>query len=456
MTFLSVSFLGFLAVGLVVFWTVPRRAQPAVLLLLSVGFALSWGLATLAVLAAAATATWAVAGRLEGPRSKPFLALGVGVNLALLLAARELPGPLRAVGVSFVCLGLISYLVDRWRRQAPAATFLEVVLYATYFPKLLAGPIERSRPFVETLRRPRTVDDAVVARAVALFLLGAFRKAVLGDGLAALASVNGTPLPFFTRPGRFSAGELVVALLVSGFSLYNDFAGYSDMARGVSLLFGIELAPNFRSPFFSKGVAEFWTRWHISLSTWLRDYVYYPVSRGLLRRTGGRATFGAVVLPPLLTLAASGAWHGSRPHFVLWGVLTGALQAADSLFTARHRRAPGGGGGSAATWGRAVVGVGLMWLALVLFQAPTVDKAVVFWHRLVRFAPGAVWKLSLLACGWRVLTSLLIDGLQARTGQETPFLAWPRPARAVLAAAVLLAVVVASRSAMRPFVYQGF
>ncbi len=456
MTFLSVSFLAFLAGGLVLFWTVPRRAQPAVLLLLSLGFALSWGLATFGVLVAAATATWAVAERLQRPGAELFLALGVGVNLVLLLGARELPGPFRAVGVSFVCLGLISYLVDRWRRQAPAATLLEVALYATYFPKLLAGPIERSRPFVETLRRSRTVDDAVVVRAVALFLLGAFRKAVLGDGLAALARVDGRPLPFFTAPGRFSAGELLVALLVSGFSLYNDFAGYSDMARGVSLLFGIELAPNFRSPFFSKGVAEFWTRWHISLSTWLRDYVYYPVSRGLLRRTGGRATFGAVVLPPLLTLAASGAWHGSRAHFVLWGVLTGALQAADSLYTARHRRAPAGSGAGAAVWGRAVVGVGLMWFALVLFQAPTIDRALAFWRRLSTLAPGAVVRISLLGCGWRILVSLLIDSLQARTGQETPFLSWPRAARLALAAGAVLAIVVASRSGMRPFVYQGF
>jgi len=107
-------------------------------------------------------------------------------------------------------------------------------------------------------------------------------------------------------------------------------------------------------------------------------------------------------------------------------------------------------------WGRAVVGVGLMWFALVLFQAPTIDRALAFWRRLSTLAPGAVVRISLLGCGWRILVSLLIDSLQARTGQETPFLSWPRAARLALAAGAVLAIVVASRSGMRPFVYQGF
>ena len=172
------------------------------------------------------------------------------------------------LGLSYYVLQNISYLVDVYRGQIPASTNrVDFSLYLAYFPKMVAGPIERARTFLPILARPRRVDNQALSRSLILILVGLVRKLLIGDLLFAHI-----PWEAFTgEPGVFSKIELIAWLTVYAFALYNDFAGYTLIVRGVSGFFGIELSPNFRAPYFSRNFTEFWNRWHITLSEWLRD-----------------------------------------------------------------------------------------------------------------------------------------------------------------------------------------
>ena len=132
----------------------------------------------------------------------------------------------------------------------------------------------------------------------------------------------------------------MVYLIVYGFALYNDFAGYTGVVRGVSGLFGIELSPNFNVPYFARSLSEFWSRWHITLSQWLRDYIYFPTSRALLRRNPSRANISNILLPPLLTMLASGLWHGTGWAMLLWGALHGVYLIRERLLALWHPAGP--------------------------------------------------------------------------------------------------------------------
>ena len=197
-----------------------------------------------------------------------------------------------------------------------------------YFPKLLSGPIERARTFLPKLAAQRIVDNDVLARSFALIVIGVVRKVVFADTLFTML-----PARLWKEPERFSSPELIVYLIVYAFALYNDFAGYTGVVRGVSGLFGIELAPNFNIPYFSRNLSEFWNRWHITLSQWLRDYIYFPTSRALLRRNPSLTNVPNIFLPPLLTMLASGLWHGTGWGMLLWGALHGVYLIVERLLS---------------------------------------------------------------------------------------------------------------------------
>ena len=210
----------------------------------------------------------------------------------------------------------MSYAVDLYRDKVDACDdFVDFGLYVAYFPQLVAGPIERASRLLPALRKARTFDIDQFSRGIGLILSGLVKKVDVADGVAALVS------DVFSHEHP-SGVEVAVGLVCFAVQIYGDFSGYSDIARGVSKLLGIELMTNFRQPYFSTNPSEFWRRWHISLSSWLRDYLYIPLGGN---RNGPRNTYRNL----MLTMLLGGLWHGAAWNFVLWGL----FRAGCSAFT---------------------------------------------------------------------------------------------------------------------------
>lgn len=467
----SLNFAGFTLIALLLYYPLPRRAQNAVLLVASYAFAWSWSWWVALVLLALTALNFALGAALTRER-RGLLWLGIALNvgaLALLKYEDFFVPELRArldqfgvqtgiggldvllpVGMSFYIVALISYLADVYRGMLPACRDpLDFALYVAYFPKLLAGPIERARDFLPRLAAPRVVDNEALAQAFTRIVIGAVRKLVIADTL-----FNTFPAALWRAPERFAAPELAGYLVIYAFALYNDFAGYTSVARGVSGLFGIPLAPNFNTPYFARNFTEFWNRWHSTLSAWLRDYIFYPTSRALLRRNPRRDNLLNLILPPLLTMLVSGLWHGTGWRFVLWGGMHGLYLVGERALSLHRPALPPD---RQPRWRQLLAMAlvfGLVTLAWVPFRAPTLDATWQYWRGLLDWStlyrPSARAFIALLPALW-------LDWVQARAGDELALRRWPRLVQAVLLALALLAIFLATQADTgAPFVYQAF
>ncbi len=453
----SLDFAAFVAVAATVYHLLDARARAWWLLATSYFFyaLCAWRFAP--VLAVVTLATWALGRRIaraDGYR-RHWLAAAIVTIVATLATLRHFfrgepfAGPFVVVGISFYALQAISYLVDVYDRTLPSARPLrDVALYLAYFPKLVAGPIERARDFLPRLDRPHAVDDGAFAAALTSIAVGLTRKLVVADPLAALLTPQA-----FTAPAGLGAGVLVASLLGYVFVLYNDFAAYTDIVRGVSMLFGIELAPNFAQPFFARSFGEFWSRWHMSLTSWLRAYVYLPLSRALLRRRRRVGTTLPLVVAPMVTMLASGLWHGASLHMLLWGGLHGVYLAAEQLARSLRRDPTAAAARPPARQALVAVMVFAVGTATFsLFRMHTGD-ALAFWREVLHGGAGAPPSAALI---FYVFLSFGIDWAQHRNAADG-FLRWPRPVRAaVLSTLGLLWLVMSDRHAVTPFIYGGF
>ena len=204
------------------------------------------------------------------------------------------------IGVSFYTFQEMAYTIDVYRRDLkPSRSLLNFALFVCYFPQLVAGPIQRARDLLPQIEQPRRVTGEQVRAGVQLIFIGLFKKVVVADALAPMADAH------FNQPSAFSGASLLLGLYLFAIQIYCDFSGYTDIARGVSKLLGIELAINFRQPYFATSITEFWRRWHISLSSWLRDYLYIPLG-------GNRGTTVQTYRNLLLTMLLGGLWHGAQ------------------------------------------------------------------------------------------------------------------------------------------------
>ncbi|HVO26232.1 MAG TPA: MBOAT family O-acyltransferase [Candidatus Margulisiibacteriota bacterium] len=455
---------GVLAVVLVVYHRLPMRAQTYWLLLVSYAFYAWWAWPFLPVLVLLTLSTYVMARRIAAtqPSSevnqvqrRRWLSAGVALNLGALAALRygyrsaPFEAPFAVLGISFYSLQALAYLFDTYSGilRTPH-TLADFAVYLAYFPKLIAGPIERPHIFLDQLRHARIVDDDRLARAATLIAVGLTRKLVLADPLAALL-----PAAAFTAPASLDACTLAMATVGYAFVLYNDFAGYTSIARGVSCLFGIELSRNFAQPFFAHNFTDLWNRWHISLSHWLRDYVYLPLSRRLLRRNLSRTNLGNLFLPPVVTMLAAGLWHGASTHMLVWGGLHGIYLVVQRVGILLRPPMPGV---VQPAWSRAcgvVLVFTLSCLAFIALRLP-IALAAEFWERLFTGPAGALPEGRVLLY---MLPSLWLDWMQARQGEDTVFMSWPLLARGtLLATAALLWLAMSSAVAPTPFVYQGF
>jgi len=236
------------------------------------------------------------------------LASGAGINLTWTTLHIALP-----VGISFYTFQTLSYTIDIYRdRMQPTERLLELAAYIAFFPQLVAGPIERAKNLLPQFFKKREITFERITSGAILFAWGAYKKAVIADNLALVAN------DAFANPDIMSSTGLWLGLLAFTFQIYCDFSGYSDMARGIARIMGFDLMVNFRLPYFSRTPSEFWRGWHISLSTWLRDYLYIGL--------GGNRGSGLLTYRNLfLTMLLGGLWHGAAWTFVLWGAYQGLV-----------------------------------------------------------------------------------------------------------------------------------
>ena len=235
--------------------------------------------------------------------------LGIDADLSIFHHHLLLP-----VGISFYTFQTLSYTLDIYYRQIrDEPSFVKFALFVSFFPQLVAGPIVRAADFLPQLRTAPSFTRARVQSGMALMFRGLFKKVVLADLLAGLG-VDAV----FAHPSLYSSWTLLLALYGYSFQIYNDFSGYSDIAIGAARILGFELPINFDRPYLSQNPREFWTRWHISLSTWLRDYLYIPLG-------GNRGSPMRVKFNLLMTMFLGGLWHGAALNFVFWGIWHGLL-----------------------------------------------------------------------------------------------------------------------------------
>ena len=243
-------------------------------------------------------------------------------SIARLITGHFAPLDLIApAGISFYTFESISYVVDVYRgRLAPARSFVEYLAYLAYFPHLMAGPIMRAAELLPSLRQAPELDAERLGSGLFLVLSGLFKKAIVADYLARFTDTA------FSGGAGLSGFELLLGVYGYAFQIYCDFSGYSELALGLGRLTGVELPLNFNAPYAAESITDFWRRWHITLSTWLRDYVYVPLGGN---RRGPRRTW----LNLMATMLFGGLWHGASLHFVLWGGAHGLLLCLEKWLT---------------------------------------------------------------------------------------------------------------------------
>lgn len=497
MSITSLAFVVFCVVAILVYRFLPSPYRTGWLFAASIGFLLTWAWDLAAILLVVATVNFTL-GRWLGVatnRRRFLLWTGIGFNLLVLVALKynefyipaltsllERMGVqtgagglklLLPVGLSFITVQMISYLVDIHNKiLKPEPRWLDFALYVVYFPKLLSGPVERARTILPKFKQPRPLDASTVEQNAWLIVTGLVRKLILADTLLSLI-----PADIFLHPELYTGQDLAMYLLSYTFVIYNDFAGYTSIVRGVSGFFGIELAKNFKLPYFSRSFTEFWDRWHVSLSHWLRDYIFFPVSRALAKKIPNRQNIVHLLVPPIVTMLVSGMWHGLGWNFLAWGGLHGLYLFFERLTLLRGpRRLPD-------EWPKwrqvfsALVVFGLAALAWIPFRMDLVTG----WHYLARMLSLHAWTLPHLwlvraaingitnVASWRqfafpdirvlfvLIPALLLDWNQYRRKSETFFMDWPAWAKGLFLAMVILAILLLSFGETNaPFVYQGF
>jgi len=425
--FTSQSFLAFFVVVFAVHWLLPtHRARLLWLLGASLFFYATWNPWLAGLIAASTTVDYWIARAIAAtpfPRRRSALvATSVGMNLGLLAYFKYVNFFLRSleealnmagasasfpvlrvilpIGISFYTFEAISYVVDVHRgRVAAERSLVRFMLFITFFPHLVAGPIVRPNFFLPQLRRPKRWDWMRLHLGLQYFLLGLFKKMAIADRMAMFAD------PVFGQPANYGTAAVWAAVVAYTIQIYCDFSGYSDMAVGVAHSLGYKLPQNFKLPYLAASVSEFWRRWHVSLSTWLRDYLYIPL--GGSRTESDRQTTRNL----MVTMTLGGLWHGAALTFVVWGFAHGCLlvanrrwrrwRAAQPALDAVMETAPARLAAIVLT----LASVASLW---VVFRAPSLSAAVEILHRLI--SPHDGWLPPLPRRSLFILLSVVIAG----------------------------------------------
>lgn len=224
------------------------------------------------------------------------------------------------IGISFYSLQIIGYCLDVYRgTQAAEKHFGKYAVFVSFFPQVISGPIARAGKLIPQFSKPISFNTERIIIGIHKIMWGVFLKMVIADRLAPVVE------KVFAEPGSYQGLTVLVAIYSYSFQLYCDFAGYSNIAIGLAKILGYDLLENFNFPYLSKDIAEFWNRWHISFSTWLRDYVFYPVSRSMRKAWPKSKVIARMFLPTVVTMLVSGLWHGAGLNFLIWGLIHGGF-----------------------------------------------------------------------------------------------------------------------------------
>lgn len=363
------------------------------------------------------------------------------------------------VGISFYTFQTLSYTIDVYRGQIPATrSLVQFMAYVSFFPQLVAGPIERAAHLLPQMARKLTITLSMVESGVWLFIWGMFKKVVLADGFSHLVD----PVFRIIQP---EASQTLIATTAFALQIYCDFSGYTDMARGLARILGFDLMVNFNLPYFATSVQDFWRRWHISLSTWLRDYLYLPLG-------GNRITTGRTYLNLLIVMLLGGLWHGAAWNFLAWGLWQAiglivnrfwnenvTRKTSRSLVLGKRQDSLGPNRGSRFAmpgwfaWLLTMVFTLYGWL---LFRANSADQVLTLTASLAHWSPP-VWagvmfrELCVLAA-----PLLAMQFWQWRTGDLEAAMRLPRWARGLLQAGLIYTIILLWQREAPAFIYFQF
>ena len=472
MLFNTLNFALFFACVYLLYWILPRRAQNLMLLAASYFFYGCWDWRFLSLILASTAVDYFCGRALPGasPRARRFyLLLSLVTNLGLLgffkyfnffaASLQELAAPfgihlsystlniVLPVGISFYTFQTLSYTIDVYRGEIePCRDPWDFALFVAFFPQLVAGPIERARCLLPQIRGKRTVTRAQLYEGTWLILWGLFKKVCVADRLAPMVD------RIFADPSSCSGAHILVGLYAFAFQIYGDFSGYSDMARGLAKVMGFEIRLNFNLPYFAVNPSDFWKRWHISLSTWLRDYLYISLGGN---RKGRFKTYRNL----MLTMLLGGLWHGAAWTFVAWGFYHGTLLILHRLakpilvllepkaFLARK-----------AWWGaRVFVMLHLTCLGWLLFRAQSLGEVHLMLERMVLdFGPGASAGYALISVLFIVLPLLVVQWAQFVKNDLLVVFRWPVLLRGLFYFLLYYGITVYGVTGGKQFIYFQF
>ena len=478
MSFISIAFLIFLPVVFSLYWMLHRHHRLQNLCLLAASYVFygwwDWRFLILIVITSLSSflcGRWIGRCRQGGSRARWLLTGNIVLNLGILAVfkyydffvqsfshlmaqcgiALDVPtlGLILPVGISFYTFQSLSYTIDVYRRQMePTNDVLAFFTFIAFFPQLVAGPIERATHLLPQMLAPRRFAYDGAVEGLRRILWGTFKKMVVADNCALAVNSIWADLP------HASSMTLIVGMLLFTFQIYCDFSGYSDIAIGTARLFGIRLKENFRLPYLSRSMAEFWRRWHISLMTWFRDYLYIPLG-------GSRCGQFKLMRNTLVVFLLSGLWHGANWTFVLWGLYHGVLMVGERAICGKRRET----GESTARWSdllKVLFVFILVAIGWVVFRAESISDAVAYlgqmFSGIFSLNLGAVMygKKVLLWC----LLLIVIEWIQRRQAHPLDFRGVPllsryRALRWAVYYAVALMVIFA-RGDGQTFIYFQF
>ncbi|MEA2181756.1 MAG: alginate O-acetyltransferase complex protein AlgI [Solirubrobacteraceae bacterium] len=355
---------------------------------------------------------------------------GVGLGLPVPLAAIVLP-----VGISFIIFQAISYTVDVYRREIEPATTFDLGLYLSFFPHLVAGPIVRAKEFLPQLATPRDPRKVAVGAGVALIVIGLTKKVAIADFLA-----REIVDPVYGVPQAYAAPDVILASYAYAVQIFCDFSGYTDIAIGLALLMGFVFPQNFDRPYRATSVREYWRRWHMTLSRFLRDFLFIPLG-------GSRSGKLKTARNLFITMVLGGLWHGAAWGFVLWGALHGAALVVETLLRGRVR-VPG--------WLGWLLTFHFIVLAFVVFRSPSLGQAGTYLSRLVEPGPATLWTVPIVAVvvlvvGLQLLPARPMDALRVAFERLHPV-----ALGASMATVIVLVAATVSSQGVPPFIYFQF
>lgn len=469
MLFNSVHFLLFFAVVFLVYWLLPRRAQNPWLLLTSFFFYGYWDWRFLGLLIGSMLVDFTAGlliGRFHerdnGWGAKLSLLMSLALNVGLLVSFKAL-GLLQSLlehhdsanrfsatayviplGISFYTFQALGYVIDVYRKRIrPTSNLVDFMIFVSFFPQLIAGPIEKAENLLPQVEGKRSIDLGRAMDSVFLFIWGLFFKTVAADNL--LPFVVG----YFEQPSEVGSLKTLLSFYAAAFHVYCDFAGYTYMALGVAGLLGFKLSDNFRMPYFSRGPQEFWNRWHITLVVWFRSYVFMPLSKLLSRRLSPSRSAAIALTATMLIFAM---WHGPSLSFLIWGfVQAGVFFIYHWIHQAAKRR----GWRAWPHWAQSLIWFHVLVLTSFIYRSRGLEDVGLHAMNLLRGGRFEGLDLALTMLFF-VGPILVIEALHLKKGSEFFFRDRPWPFRATIALSLYAMVVTSGAPASWSFIYFFF